>query len=369
MPVDDVQILPITNPTPELVAPLVSVWERSVRATHTFLSEAEIAEIKPFVPQAIEGVETLIVAGVDGAPVGFMGVEAGRLEMLFLDPAVRGQGMGRRLLTYGIERLGVRELTVNEQNPQAVGFYEHMGFATYKRTDLDEEGRPYPLLYMRRQDDAPAAEHSVTYRPVDESDLPALAEVLRGIWHTDAPTEEYASLEALHDVLDCLSWSTFAIVAEVDGEAAGVCCANTGANRGNGNFARWGERRDEVAQRLRETDPAAAARYRTYLDASYAVNKGLIADAGIAREAEIVLLAIGPHARGLGIGRTLIMRATEHLHEAGAPGAFLFTDTDCDWGFYEHLDLVRAAEHWRCSGDFEGLPKGMFLYRVPVPLS
>ena len=40
-------------------------------------------------------------------------------------------------------------MTVNEQNPQAVGFYEHMGFETYQRTDHDEEGNPYPLLYMK----------------------------------------------------------------------------------------------------------------------------------------------------------------------------------------------------------------------------
>ena len=43
-----------------------------------------------------------------------------------------------------------QEVTVNEQNPQAVGFYEHLGFQTYKRTEGDEEGNPYPLLYMKR---------------------------------------------------------------------------------------------------------------------------------------------------------------------------------------------------------------------------
>ena len=139
----------IADRTPELVERLVRVWERSVRATHAFLSEPEVAEIKPFVPQAIAGVETLVVAERGDAPVGFMGVQDGRLEMLFLDPEVRGHGLGRQLLEYGIEQLGVTELTVNEQNPQAVGFYEHLGFKTYRRTELDEEGRPYPLLYMR----------------------------------------------------------------------------------------------------------------------------------------------------------------------------------------------------------------------------
>lgn len=145
----NIQIRPVTDRTPELVERLVAIWERSVRATHAFLSDAEVAAIKPFVPQALAGVGALVVAEKDGVPVGFMGVEDGRLEMLFLDPDARGQGLGRTLLTYGIEHLGVTELTVNEQNPQAVGFYEHMGFSTYRRTDLDEEGRPYPLLYMR----------------------------------------------------------------------------------------------------------------------------------------------------------------------------------------------------------------------------
>lgn len=64
--------------------------------------------------------------------------------------ADRGSGLGRRLLEYGAEHYDIREVTVNEQNPQAVGFYEHMGFVTYKRTDRDEQGGPYPLLYMRR---------------------------------------------------------------------------------------------------------------------------------------------------------------------------------------------------------------------------
>lgn len=39
-------------------------------------------------------------------------------------------------------------VTVNEQNPQAV-VYEHLGFVMYQRTDHDEQGNPYPLLYMK----------------------------------------------------------------------------------------------------------------------------------------------------------------------------------------------------------------------------
>ena len=136
--------------TPALAQRLLKVWEASVRATHHFLSDAEVKRIKGYVPQALGGVEHLVVVEQKpGVPVGFLGVDGHRLEMLFLSPEVRGQGLGRELLRYGIAHYSVEEVTVNEQNPQAVGFYEHMGFAAYKRTDRDEEGGPYPLLYMK----------------------------------------------------------------------------------------------------------------------------------------------------------------------------------------------------------------------------
>lgn len=145
-------ILEVNARTPERMEKLLSVWEDSVRATHRFLSAAEIEQIKDFVPQAMQGVAHLIVAEKEpGVPVAFMGLEDERLEMLFIGPEERGKGLGKTLLQYGLQNYDLQELTVNEQNPQAVGFYEHLGFRTYKRTDLDEQGHPYPLLYMRRQ--------------------------------------------------------------------------------------------------------------------------------------------------------------------------------------------------------------------------
>ena len=135
------KIAEVSARPPQLVQQLVEVWQRSVQATHLFLSAPEIAAIRTYVPQTLCGVEHLIVAQDEsGTPVGFMGVQENRLEM---DPEARGQGLG-------MEQYGVSELTVNEQNPAAAGFYRHMGFAVYRRSELDEQGGPYPILYMRR---------------------------------------------------------------------------------------------------------------------------------------------------------------------------------------------------------------------------
>ena len=80
-----------------------------------------------------------------------MGIAEHRLEMFFISASERGKGLGKELLKYGIETYSVADLAVNEQNPLAKAFYEHMGFEVYRRTELDEQGNPYPLLYMRRK--------------------------------------------------------------------------------------------------------------------------------------------------------------------------------------------------------------------------
>lgn len=133
-----------------LLEKLLNIWESPVQATHLFLSNSEIANIKRYIPQALENVSHLIVSETENQiPIAFMGIEENKLEMLFVLSEERGKGVGKSLLKYGIENYGVNELAVNEQNPRAKGFYEHMGFQVYKRTDIDEQGNRYPLLYMK----------------------------------------------------------------------------------------------------------------------------------------------------------------------------------------------------------------------------
>lgn len=133
-----------------LLEQLLNVWENSVRTTHLFLAEADREDIKKYVPQILRDISHLIVAeNEQGVPAAFMGIEGQKLEMLFISPEETGRGLGRKLLQYGMDKFAINTLGVNEQNQQAKGFYEHMGFQVYKRTDHDEQGNPYPILYMR----------------------------------------------------------------------------------------------------------------------------------------------------------------------------------------------------------------------------
>ncbi len=129
---------------------VVEVWEASMRATHQFVSEADIQIFRPLVREGLPHVPHLLCVRDGGGQVaGFIGVEDEKVEMLFVHPAWRGRGIGRRLLSYAVATLGARELDVNEQNPQAIGFYVRMGFEVVGRSAVDGMGKPYPLLHMR----------------------------------------------------------------------------------------------------------------------------------------------------------------------------------------------------------------------------
>lgn len=142
---------PLIHPVwPADHARLLEVWESSVRATHHFLTEADIQLFKPLVQDAFrhEGLQLACTRDAQGRVTGFVGTVDDKVEMLFVDAAHRGTGLGRQLLRHATETLGAKALDVNEQNPQAVGFYERMGFEVVGRSDVDGMGKPFPLLHL-----------------------------------------------------------------------------------------------------------------------------------------------------------------------------------------------------------------------------
>ncbi|NCU03302.1 MAG: GNAT family N-acetyltransferase [Chitinophagaceae bacterium] len=127
---------------------LIDVWEQAVRATHHFLPEDYLQEIKRLLPGIFPAVPVYVYENDEKELLAFTGVANETIEMLFLHPTAMGKGIGRMMLQYSIEILGGKKLEVNEQNEQAVAFYQHMGFHITGRKELDGLNRPFPLLIM-----------------------------------------------------------------------------------------------------------------------------------------------------------------------------------------------------------------------------
>ncbi|MBW3468618.1 GNAT family N-acetyltransferase [Arthrospiribacter ruber] len=129
---------------------LLEIWEASVRATHDFLTEEKIQEIKQIIIEgkAFSHVDLYSFFDLEGNRLGFLGLSSDKIEMLFIHPIYRGQGVGQALTRFAIYEKNISRVDVNEQNQQAVGFYRKMGFETFKKNPLDAQGNPFPILEM-----------------------------------------------------------------------------------------------------------------------------------------------------------------------------------------------------------------------------
>lgn len=134
------------------VPALTALWRRSVEATHRFLGRADIEALRPEVESALGQLEVWVFE-TDGAPAGFMALGGDMVEALFVDPASMGAGVGTKLLAHA-RRIRGDEATlrvdVNEDNPDALGFYLTRGFAQTGRSELDSAGRPWPLIHLEQ---------------------------------------------------------------------------------------------------------------------------------------------------------------------------------------------------------------------------
>lgn len=128
-------------------ATLVEIWERSVRASHDFLTEDVISEIKAaLIPKYFPCVD-LFAAVDDGVVTGFIGLSCDTIEMLFIDSSHRGLGYGSALVDFAL-RKGITKVDVNQQNPSALEFYKAKGFRVIAKDESDGDGRPYPILHL-----------------------------------------------------------------------------------------------------------------------------------------------------------------------------------------------------------------------------
>src|SRR5260370_42587013 len=91
--------------------------------------------------------ELTLVATVDGAPVGFAALKGiDTIDMLYVHPAVAGQGIGAQLCE-ALEKLaaarGAAKLAADASDT-ALGFFEHRGFVPPRRNTVPRNGEWLP---------------------------------------------------------------------------------------------------------------------------------------------------------------------------------------------------------------------------------
>ncbi|RKO68784.1 GNAT family N-acetyltransferase [Sphingobacterium puteale] len=138
----------IRRATKEDYSRIMEIWESAVRATHDFLAQEDFIYFKEVIPKDyLPNIEVFLLIE-NGKPIGFSSVSEGNLEMLFIHNDYRGKGYGKCLFQFMDETTGITKVDVNEQNYQAVEFYEKLGFRKAGRSEKDSSGKDYPIIHM-----------------------------------------------------------------------------------------------------------------------------------------------------------------------------------------------------------------------------
>jgi len=74
-------------------------------------------------------------------------------------------------------------------------------------------------------------------------------------------------------------------------------------------------------------------------------DKKLLKSSGKNYQGEITFFAVGCEFRGRGVGKVLFQNVKTYMKNEEIQSYYLFTDTSCNFGFYEHQGMNRCREH------------------------
>ena len=136
----NMNIIEVNEGTQDLIQQLLMVWEKSVRETHLFLLDAEIENIKQYVPEALSGVAHLIIANIvameDEIIVGFGDIDkSGYLDRLYVHKDYQRNGIASALCEK-LEQSVTDNKIVTHASITAKPFFEQRGYCIVKKQEV-----------------------------------------------------------------------------------------------------------------------------------------------------------------------------------------------------------------------------------------
>ena len=209
----------------------------------------------------------------------------------------------------------------------------------------------------------------LTFRDMTSDDLPAISGLVEETWDWKYLFERQESLDATVGMYlnTALHVSSFIKVAMLNHKPVGVIMGYVEGDEPKGRLIMD----DSAAYALRllsttENDRCAAYEYISKTNEAYAT---LLKSAGISYDANLVFLALSKKARGLNIGKKLWLELLEYFKQKNVHSVYLFSDTECNFGFYDHMGFTRRAElevAFSFGGEPEDFEQTIFLYDFRV---
>ena len=181
----------------------------------------------------------------------------------------------------------------------------------------------------------------IELREYQKQDFKALETIIRETWHyDDFSTSKTAVKLARVFLSSCLTHYTFSRVAVVDGNVAGIILANNITK----HKCPLSNRLLQIKSILSLYSSKEGRNVSKIFGNVNGIDKQLLNENNKTYPAELALFAVSSSCRGKGIGKMLFQSALNYMKQEKLKEFYLFTDTSCNYGFYEHQGMKRRLE-------------------------
>lgn len=182
---------------------------------------------------------------------------------------------------------------------------------------------------------------NIILRTFQKEDASFLEEIIRKTWHyDDFCSPKTAGKLAKIFLYSCLTNQTFSRVAVLEGKPVGIILGKHCAIHKCPPSLRI-RQISSIFSLLLSREGRKTAKIFQAVDG---LDKELLKECGISYPAELALFAVDPGCRGKGIGKILFQSFLEYLKKYHLSRFYLYTDTSCNFGFYEHQGMKRRIE-------------------------
>lgn len=178
-------------------------------------------------------------------------------------------------------------------------------------------------------------------REYQETDRPALEAIVRKTWKYDRfCSPKVAAKMASVYLNSCLINQTFTRVAVCDGVPVGIIMGKN-IQKHHCPLSLWMKWLKSVISLYLSKEGRKISKIFAGVQG---VDEELLLTSGKAYAGELAFFVIDEKYRGKGLGRKLFQSAVDDMKSQNISMFYLFTDTSCNYPFYEHLGLVRRCE-------------------------
>ena len=203
-------------------------------------------------------------------------------------------------------------------------------------------------------------QEEIMLREMRDEDYEAIEEIISETWNYDQLTTPQAARKMAKAYLyGCLANQTYKQVAICDKTVAGVIMGKNIRHHRCPLKIRLNQIR-AVARLLLDRE---GRRVSSIFSAVNEIDGELLKESGKDYQGEVAFFAIRSKFRGRGLGKKMFCSLTDYFKAEGINEFFLYTDTTCNYPFYEHQKMHRRAQRTHAF-QIEGqeVPMTFFLY-------